>query len=283
MKFSTSLTEAINELDEAKGFPPGTVRKRKDGYYVKTHRGDWERSKKGSDPQARGKRQQEVAQTKSTVSEFQKKHSDGAFDRMSFGQHVRVAKDFLGRHNANLARFTGDLGKLAGPTGKVKARTKKLESALGKMVRKPKYDRADKLQDGTGARVVHQSIGQVKDTVAKLREKYRVIEEDNYIDNPHPGDPTYRSHHLIVEDEDGLQKEIQVRTANQDKFADWSHDVYKPTSKLQDELVKKHKTVIGAYARAYSEHFFSVDSGSDSPLPKPECPDEVRMSVGCIG
>lgn len=281
MKYSDALTEAL--LDERKAFPAGTVRKRADGQYIKTHRGDWEKVPAGADVRARSGRQEYVAKTKETVGEFQKKLAGGQFEKgWSMGDHVRNAKSFLDKHNANLARFQGDLQSLAGGNAKVKARTKKLESTLGKMVRKPKYKRADMLQDGTGARIIHQSIAEVKATVDALKKKYRVVEEDDYISQPHPGDPTYRSHHLIVEDEDGLQKEIQVRTANQNKFADWNHDVYKPVTKQQAQMVDKHKGVISAYAKAYSDHVFSVDSGDSMPTPKPECPDEVRVSVGCL-
>ncbi len=281
MKLSDLLTEAV--LDERKAFLPGTVRKRADGQYIKTHRGDWERLPTGADPASAGARQQDVAKTKETVGEFAKKLAGGEFEKgWDLGAHVRNAKGFLARHNASLVRFQSELEGMAGPTGKVKARTKKLESALGKMVRKPKYKRADMLQDGTGARIIHQSIAEVQSTVEQLRKKYRVVEEDDYITKPHPSDPTYRSHHLIVEDEDGLQKEIQVRTANQNKFADWNHNVYKPLTRAQADLVSSHKNVISAYAKAYSDHVFSVDSGDDTPVPKPKCPDEVRAAVGCL-
>jgi ppGpp synthetase/RelA/SpoT-type nucleotidyltranferase len=144
------------------------------------------------------------------------------------------------------------------------------------MVEKPHYTTADKLQDGTGMRVVHGTVEEVKATVAKIRAKYKVIEEDDYIAKP-KGD--YRSHHLIIEGPGKLAMEIQVRTKNQDAFGDWCHDVYKPVTKKQAK-VQKHPEVI-SYARDISAYFWALDTGAEPP-PKPPCTKVVSDAFGCL-
>jgi hypothetical protein len=191
-------------------------------------------------------------------------------------EHVKIAHDFLRQHKAQLPQVLGDIKGMAGKDAKVKGRVKTLPSALGKMVKKPKYTTADKLQDGTGLRVIHGSVAEVKATVAKLREKYKVVEEDNYIDNPQ-GD--YRSHHLIVEGPTGLAMEVQVRTENQNTFADWAHDVYKPMSEAQAAAVD-HPDV-AKYSHDISEYFWALDSGKKPP-PKPPCTKVISEAFGCL-
>lgn len=192
-------------------------------------------------------------------------------------QHVKIAKTFLSRHRKGLAKGLAELKEIAGENADVKGRVKTLDSALGKLVRKPKYGDVSKLQDGTGMRVIHDTVADVKKTVDAIKKKYKIVEEDDYISNP-KGD--YRSHHLIIEDENGLQKEIQVRTRNQNTFADWSHDVYKPVNAGQMKALQEHGDVIEKYSRAMSEHFWKKDNGEKStPVP---CPDVVKEHFNCL-
>lgn len=191
-------------------------------------------------------------------------------------EHIKIAEQFLDKHRTAFPLALESLSQLAGPNAKVKGRVKALESALNKMVEKPHYTTADKLQDGTGMRVVHQTVDQVKETVAKIKAKYNVIEEDDYITNP-KGD--YRSHHLIVEGPGKLPMELQVRTENQDSFGDWCHDVYKPLNAKQAE-VQKHPEVT-SYARDISTYFWALDTGAEPP-PKPPCTRVVSEAFGCL-
>lgn len=277
MRLSEDLQQAI--LDEGRAYAPGTIRTWKGGKFIKTARGEWEPVQ--GDADRASKRQEYVAKTKATVGEFKAAVAGGKFGNRTLGQHLKIAKDFQSKHDGNLTRFKGDLSAIAGPGASVKARTKTLESMIGKMLRKPKYQSADQLQDGTGARIVHQTIDQVKRTVDKIKAKYKVVAEDDYISKPHPDDPTYRSHHLVIEDEDGLQKEVQIRTGNQNKFADWSHNVYKPRTPAESRAVDKNKDVISEYAKGMSDYFFRKDSGEAVGSP-PDCPGAVKASVGCI-
>lgn len=193
----------------------------------------------------------------------------------SVQEHAQIARRFLRQHRQNLPKAIAAMKSLAGD-GQVKGRTKTLESALGKVIRKPKYGTVDKLQDGTGLRVVHKSVKEVKDTVQSIREKYKVIEEDDYITNPQGN---YRSHHLIIEGPGGLAMEIQVRTENQNVFADWAHDVYKPVTEEQAKLQKDPQ--VAQYEKSMADYFWSLDTGQEPP-PKPPCPITIKKTFGCL-
>jgi ppGpp synthetase/RelA/SpoT-type nucleotidyltranferase len=198
-------------------------------------------------------------------------------------KHVLVAKAFLAKHDANfqpsVERMTQAIHDAGVTDISVTGRTKVLESTLGKLIRKPKYKSADNLQDGTGMRVVCKSVQDVRKAVQGVRDNFEVVEEDNYIDTPQ-GD--YRSHHLIVRDSDGLQKEIQIRTGNQNTWADWFHDVYKPMTPKQLEAAEQHGEVLGDYAGAMADYFWQVDQGKDPGAPPP-CPQAVAETpFGCL-
>lgn len=170
------------------------------------------------------------------------------------------------------------LQKLA-PDAKIKGRVKKTASIMGKMQRKSKYaGNVGLMQDITGTRIVAKDIAGVKEVVESIRKKYKIVEEDNYIDSP-KGD--YRSHHLIILDGD-LQKEVQIRTPNQNTFASWAHDIYKPTSDEQAAAIAKNEDLIKAYSKNLSAHFYAIDAGADVIPEKPPCIPAVKDSVGCV-
>jgi ppGpp synthetase/RelA/SpoT-type nucleotidyltranferase len=166
---------------------------------------------------------------------------------------------------------------------KVKGRVKEVKSALGKLVRKPKYKTADRLQDGTGMRVIAKDTKMLEQSIESLKKHYKVIESDDYVTTPLQGDKGlgYRSFHAIIEDDDGLQKEIQLRTPNQNMHADWCHDVYKPVTPEQDAAMKQHADTIAQYARDMGNFFHKIDSGTKPP-PPPPCPEPVQKHFTCL-
>jgi ppGpp synthetase/RelA/SpoT-type nucleotidyltranferase len=281
------LNRAITEA----ALPPGTRRQWKSGWHIKLKSGKWVRDTPEARRQAGGsdvgstevkKKREYQAKLKSTISEFKDAVASGKIGEpgMSFKDHVRVAKATMKKHNARKDALLGELRGMAGEKAQVMGRVKVMESVLGKMLRKPKYKKADQLQDITGTRVIHDSIDEVKSTVAKLKKRFKVVDEDNYIDTPQ-GD--YRSHHLIIEDDDGQQKEVQVRTRNQDVFANWAHDVYKPRTPEQAKAVEQHKDEIAKFSKGTSEFLFAKDSGKNPPPPpRPDCPPPVAKTFGCI-
>lgn len=189
---------------------------------------------------------------------------------VSLGQHVAIAKDMRDRHGAEFAQTKADLKAMAPADASVKGRVKETESILGKLDRKPKYGTAEKLQDTTGLRVVTKDLKGVESTIAALKDKFKVVAEDNYIAQPQGG--AYRSHHLVIETPTGLQKEIQVRTEAQNRHAEWSHGVYKPKTGEQKEYLSKNADAISAYSKGVSDHFHALATGrggTSMPTPPP--------------
>ena len=200
-------------------------------------------------------------------------------------EHNKIAKNFIAKHKASLKETLDDIKGLAPEGAYVKGRAKTVASAVGKLARKPKYGTADKLQDGSGFRVVLQSVSEVDKVAEGLKKKYKVVEEDRYIDKSNgegtPADFGYRSHHLIIETPDGLQKEIQVRTDNQNKHAEWCHDAYKPQTDAQRAVIAEHEDDVRDYAIAMGKYFYDLDSGK-KPAKKPVPTKEVEAAFGSL-
>lgn len=198
-------------------------------------------------------------------------------------EHVAIGEKFLGEHAKNLSKSLSRLEGLMPEGVKVKGRVKTLESALGKLVRKPKYGTVDKLQDGTGMRVIAKDTAVLEKSIAALKKNYKVVAEDDYISKPLGGETGlgYRSYHAIIEDEDGLQKEVQLRTPNQNTHADWCHDVYKPVNAEQERAMKENADEIAKYARDMGDFFEKVDK-AEKPGSQPPCPPPVKQYFTCL-
>jgi ppGpp synthetase/RelA/SpoT-type nucleotidyltranferase len=116
--------------------------------------------------------------------------------------------------------------------------------------------------------------------VAEIKKKYKLYplngeENENYIDNPKYG---YRAHHFIVEHE-GRPIEVQGRTKNQTRWADWAHEtIYKNKS----ELIQKHgqANYDGAvdYSNKMSNYYYEKDLGNKPA--KPAAPEFVKKELG---
>jgi len=83
---------------------------------------------------------------------------------------------------------------------------------------------------------------EVGEVTSYVRKNYDVIDEDNYIQKSKGG---YRSMHFTVQDKNGLKSEIQVRTPNQDKWANWAHDnFYKPLTPQMNIVIFIYNIII---------------------------------------
>lgn len=245
----------------------------------------------------------------STLVDFEKDFKAGHLAKgMTFGRHVEIAKVHLRKHAASMNRLIGDLEKIApgeknvGGYERVSGRVKTLSSVLGKVVRKhhrklpsgewdkskPHLDRADKLKDMTGARILAEDTKGTRAVFDKFKAKYGddIVSSEDMIS--HPREDGYRSIHAEFKDADGLVKEIQFRTPNQQTWANWSHDIYKPTKAKQREWLREAKKdpamwhKIDKYATSMSAHYAKIDDG-EKPGDKPECPEELKKSpFGCL-
>jgi ppGpp synthetase/RelA/SpoT-type nucleotidyltranferase len=164
------------------------------------------------------------------------------------------------------------------PKDIIQGRMKDMKSAIEKVVRKPKYGTTKKLQDYEGFRVISDSIQAVMDNVRAFKAEYpNIKDQDNYIDKSLDD---YRSFHLIVE-KNGVEFEIQFRTSNQHKFAEWSHNIYKPQNEVQIAMLKEKREEIDEYSHGMSEYYYSVDNGRGGVNPPP-CTYVIKIAFGCL-
>ncbi|MGH9856323.1 MAG: RelA/SpoT domain-containing protein, partial [Acidobacteriota bacterium] len=168
------------------------------------------------------------------------------------------------------------------PDAKVTGRVKDRTEMLKKMATEPeKYSTVTDLPDISGARVFASkgSIDEERSLTKAIKSKYEVVDEKDYLENPKEG---YRAIHLYVHDnETGINTEIQVRTPNQDRWANYTHDkVYKPTKEMY-KISKQNRDVINNYVTEMSNHYYALDSGRTN-VNKPDCPEIVRKTIGCM-
>jgi ppGpp synthetase/RelA/SpoT-type nucleotidyltranferase len=161
---------------------------------------------------------------------------------------------------------------LADADATVTGRVKKLDSILSKLEKKPKYGTADRLQDTTGMRIVARDTASVLEHIERVKAEYEIVgEPDDYITKPQ--ESGYRSWHAIVKGGDGQEMEIQIRTPNQNDWAVWAHDAYKPQTAAQAELAQSPE--VGEYAHAMSEWMARQDAGED-PGPRPRASWKIQ-------
>lgn len=295
-------------LQERRGYEPGTKRQWAGGLYQKQTDGTWKflaKVGKSDNPSKETKKDEPKAKEPVGGSESKpdKKSSDKPEVKVRapkpppdlaklkekigadlpnpppFEKQVEIAKKVTEQHSASLQAKLDTLQELSPKGAKIKGRVKDLESAIGKVARKPKYGTAEKLQDATGCRVILNSIDEVVDTVNKIKDKYKIVNEDDYIRAAKDG---YRSHHLIAKDENGLEFEIQVRTANQNKWAEWAHDIYKPRNEAQEKAARDNAEDIDKYKMLMSAYFYSQDNPKAPKVEPPNCPPVVKDSFGCL-
>lgn len=288
------LTQYLDELRMALGernvYAVGTVRSWADGDYIKTRDG-WvktvmpQKAAGVDDKVVLGpgdviSHEDYTKNMQSTVTQLQGLLDKGTLPG-TLEDQIDAAKSVVAKHKKRFPKFMQSLQDAAPEGAEVSGRVKTFQSALGKLIVKPKYKTAEGLQDTTGTRIVCNSTDDVKSTVENLKKKYKVISEDDYISKP-LGSMKYRSHHLIVEDEDGTAKEIQVRTKNQDAFGHWAHESYKPTTDAKREAIEKHSDEITKYAADMSDWLAAQDEGRE-PGERPAAPQVVKDVFGEIG
>lgn len=164
------------------------------------------------------------------------------------------------------------------PQADIQYRVKTRRNMLEKMGRKTKYKDVSELKDVSGLRTIVSSNEEVFKVVSELKKDYKIIEEENYIDTPKEG---YRSYHVVVENKDGTNSEIQIRTPNQDKWATWAHDsVYKPGTPELKKQVQENIQIVTKYAEDLSDYYLKLDRGEK--IAKPDCPPEISNIEVCL-
>lgn len=274
------LSRELAILLEAKAAKVGERRERKDGYvYEKQPDKTWIRV-----GETKLKKKQDARKSfKEKIAAFKEGIAAGTAGSpmMAFRDHAREGRQKRAKAFKRVDGLVSDLKSLAPPGAKVTGRVKEMESIIGKLILKPKeYKRPADLTDITGARIVAASIDDVYDAVKAISKRFEILENEDSIVKPKGA---YRSVHLVIKDDDGEKKEVQVRTENQDTFANWSHDVYKPLKRKHKIALNKDKARIERFAKRMSNFFYAQDMGRNPPPPRrPNCPKVVEKAFGCI-
>ena len=161
----------------------------------------------------------------------------------------------------------------------ISGRVKEIDSMVGKLARKPElYATVGDLNDVSGVRVMADDLDGVFKSLKYIKDNYNVVEEKNNIDVDRDG---YRSYHAIIDDGSGILSEIQIRTKNEDTWANYVHDrIYKPTNKKLKNYVSKNKDLVNNYILGMSEYFHNIDRGDTDK--RPDCPEKIEIIMGCM-
>jgi len=165
------------------------------------------------------------------------------------------------------------------PFARVTGRVKSRKSMLDKLGRKrSQYGNVDQLGDVSASRVMTSNI--VENEVAQeyVRQNFDIIKEDDKIINPDEG---YRAIHFDIRNPDGTVSELQVRTANQDKWALQFHDtIYKRDSLPPDQraIIEENLPQLLKYGQDMSDYYYQSDLGN--VVPTPLCPPIVSQVLG---
>ena len=164
------------------------------------------------------------------------------------------------------------------PNVQISGRVKEVESMVGKLARKPElYKDVEDLNDISGVRVMADNLGDVFKSINFIKDNYEIIEEKNNIDVDRDG---YRSYHFIIND-GGVKSEIQVRTINQNIWANYVHDtIYKPKNRKLQNYVKNNADLIQSYILGMSNYYYEKDNGNQTK--RPDCPEEIQIELGCM-
>lgn len=161
-------------------------------------------------------------------------------------------------------------------TSRVMHRTKDTFSSIEKLARKPDiYKSVDDLNDRTGVRVISNNLQEVREAIKYIEENYEIVKENDYLEG-HTTGSGYRSYHCIIKDnETGFEAEIQVRTENQDIWANVFHDLYKPHEEKMKKALNSNPEGIKEYANKYSEYLYNIDCCQEYGSP-PALPTELE-------
>jgi ppGpp synthetase/RelA/SpoT-type nucleotidyltranferase len=149
--------------------------------------------------------------------------------------------------------------------GKVEARLKTLESLKGKLDNGVPLK---KVGDIMGFRVTTSDVKSVYNAVDKIKGELKgtgidIRQISDKIQEPRDG---YRAVHMDLTI-NGMRAELQVRTENQSKWADWAHDlIYKGRLHGSPEAQR--------YASKVSDALYKMDRGKQANMPP--CPPVIK-------
>lgn len=159
--------------------------------------------------------------------------------------------------------------------GGVSGRIKSSESIIEKLGRRNK--KIEELTDIAGIRVVFLTLDTLYSGLDKIRSKFNVVEEENYINQPRKG---YRSYHLIIMVE-GKPIEIQLKTLRMFDWSEKAHDtVYKNRSLLVEKYGEKIVDQAENYMSSIADYYNKKDEGQEVKKPKaPRFWDKLKLPL----
>ena len=162
------------------------------------------------------------------------------------------------------------------PNFRVMHRTKDTFSTIEKLVRKPdQYKTIDDLTDRAGVRVINKNIQEVNEAIKYVTENYDVIKISDHMKG-HSDGSGYRSWHCVVK-VNGVRAEIQIRTENEEIWANIFHDLYKPKEARIRKALQTNEAGIKKYANDYSNYLYNIDCCDQYGTP-PTLPQELERA-----
>jgi ppGpp synthetase/RelA/SpoT-type nucleotidyltranferase len=145
-------------------------------------------------------------------------------------------------------------GKQTGRIGnKVTARLKTSDSIFEKMQRRNIYP--EQMTDIGGIRILFPDIKSVYDGASKIRQRFIILEEEDYIDRPKSG---YRGYHMLVKAGDKVI-EVQLKTPMMEEWTYISHaTMYKRAAPKRAQ----------AYVRKMGDYYSRMEEGQKAKRPK---------------
>lgn len=207
----------------------------------------------------------------------------GAFGKNYPGGPHQLAADALAARAAAKApmaevmrRLNTVADKFDGAT--VIGRLKGQKSIMEKVDKQP-GDTPFDLKDIAATRITVSNLAEEHAAVTAIRDEFGddITREKDNLDTPRDG--YYRSFHFNI-NQDGQEVEIQVRTPNQTKLADWAHETLYKDHHPNAEQIALHRPTLEAYAVNMGEHFHRLDTGRDSQAPP--CTQVVSQTIGCL-
>jgi hypothetical protein len=205
-----------------------------------------------------------------------KKHFKNIDTNKLLKEAEKSDNEWQGRENLGL-QIDDDLANNFS-NSRVMHRTKDTFSSIEKLARKPElYKSVDDLSDRTGVRVISNNLQEVKEAIKYVEENYEVVKENNYLEG-HPTGTGYRSYHCIIKDHTtGIEAEIQIRTENEDIWANVFHDLYKPHELKMRNALETNPDGVRKYANDYSNYLYNIDCCDIYGTP-PTLPQELEQA-----
>jgi ppGpp synthetase/RelA/SpoT-type nucleotidyltranferase len=246
-------------------------------------------AKKGWDTRGRGRKEEPKKGERGTVNDSRLQERKQAisditntfpklFDHIKAEQQSIKAEKIQEQHYERVKEVYNNLNDKF-PKVEVTARVKTTYSMLEKTARKSdEYPDVSDVADVSALRTMCKNLKEIGEVSKYIRENFDVVEEENYIQKSKGG---YRSIHMQIKDKNGLLSEVQVRTPNQETWANWSHDnFYKPLDEGMKAFIESHYVEIETYAERMSDYYYKVDNGEEAE--QPECPPELTVKMGCM-